>query len=53
MCVGLAVGAARGSLVEGGRARCFRQAGGSRQTEADGVLGVTQWVVVEAASVGM
>ena len=28
-----------GSLVEGGRARCFRQTGGRRQTEADGVLG--------------
>ena len=31
--------ALRSYLIEGSRARRFRQAGGSRQTEADGVLG--------------
>ena len=31
--------AVRSYLVKGSRARRFRQAGGSRQTEADGVLG--------------
>ena len=34
--------AVRSYLVKGSRARRFRQAGGSRQTEADGVLGCSR-----------